>query len=182
MTNRKIFIVMFKIGYDEEFGALKAFSGRLSAAKYVESETKRLLKDSYSPDKGHWIDDWNYEYKDAHKCKDFHGKEHLYDYIFEIEEIEVEQNVVLPELPFVEKENLSLKQENIELRQKLGHAEGLIAAAKCYLTMWDGGWKYDRVHILENMHAAKSVLEDGEPGNQKITELFEKWLANRNAN
>jgi hypothetical protein len=45
--------------------------------------------------------------------------------------------------------------------------------------MWDGGWEYDREHILENMHAARFILEDGKPGNEKITEMFEHWLAQR---
>lgn len=180
MVNSKVFVVKFRIGYDDDFGISKAFAGRLSAQQYVESECKRLVRDNYNPDNGCWIDAWNYRYENALKCEDCHGKERLYDYVFEIEEVDVEQNVVLPELPFVEKENLSLKQENKDLRQRLGHAEGLIAAAKCYLTMWDGGWEYDREHILENMHAAKSVLEDGESGNRKIAEMFEQWLANRN--
>ena len=42
--------------------------------------------------------------------------------------------------------------------------------------MWDGGWEYDREHILENMHAARFILEDGKEGNRKITEMFEEWL------
>ena len=179
MANNKLFVVKFRIGYDDDFNISKAFAGRLSAQQYVESKCKQLVRDNYNPDNGCWIDAWNYRYENAMRCKDREGKEHLYDYSFEIEEVDVEQNVVLPELPFVEKESLTLKQENKDLRQKLGHAEGLIAAAKCYLTMWDGGWEYDREHILENMHAAKFILEDGEPGNRKITAMFEGWLKNR---
>ena len=172
----KVFVVKFRIGDDNDFNISKAFAGRLSAQQYVESEAKRLLKDEYDPGRGRWTDAWNYRYENAMRCKDREGKEHLYDYSFEIEEVDVEQNVVLPELPAVEKESLALKQENRDLRKKLGHAEGLIAAAKCYLTMWDGGWEYDREHILENMHAARFILEDGEPGNRKIQEMFEGWL------
>ena len=138
------------------------------------------MRDNYNPGNGCWIDAWNYRYENAMRCKDCNGEEHLYDYSFEIEEVDVEQNVVLPELPFVEKENLALKTENSELKRKLGHAEGLIAAAKCYLTMWDGGWEYDREHVLENAHAARAVLEDSEPGNRKIEEMFEEWLRRRN--
>ena len=179
MANNKLFVVKFKIGYSDDFSVLKAFAGRLSAQQYVESEVKRLLKDKYDPGGGCWTDAWNYRYEDALRIEDRDGNERTYDYSFEIEEVDVEHDVVLPELPFVEKESLALKQENKDLRKKLGHAEGLIAAAKCYLTMWDGGWEYDREHILENMHAARFILEDGNPGNQKITEMFEHWLAQR---
>ena len=82
-------------------------------------------------------------------------------------------------MPEVEKENLALKTENKELRKKLSHAEGLNAAARCYLVMYDGGWQYAKEHVLENMHAAKHILEDGEAGNAKINEMFEKWLEAR---
>lgn len=173
----KLFVVKFRIG-SENFSTLKAFAGRLSAAQYAESEVKRLLKDKYDPSKGYWIDAWQYRYEDASRSEDCSGRRCPRSYLFEIEEVDVEQDVILPELPFVEKESLALKRENNDLRRKLGHAEGLIAAAKCYLTMWDGGWEYDREHILENMHTAKSVLEDGKTGNEKITEMFEEWLEN----
>ena len=179
MANNKLFVVKFRIGYDNNFNISKAFAGRLSAQQYIESKCKQLVRENYNPDNGCWIDAWNYRYENAMRCKDYNGKEHLYDYSFEIEEVDIEQTVVLPELPFVEKESLALKQENKDFRQRLGHVEGLIAAAKCYLTMWDGGWEYDREHILENMHIAKSILEDGEPGNRKIMEMFEEWLKNR---
>ena len=78
---------------------------------------------------------------------------------YEIEEVEVEEEVMLPELPEIERENLSLKNENVELREKLANAERSIAEAKCWLTMWDGGWNYDKKHILNNVHTAKSILE-----------------------
>lgn len=175
MANNRLFVVKFKIG-NNDFHISKAFAGRLSAQQYVESKVKDLLKDKYDPDSGCWIDAWNYRYEDALRCETSSGEERVYDYSFEIEEVDVEQNVILPDLPFVEKESLALKQENKDLRKKLGHAEGLIAAAKCHLVMYDGGWEYDREHILENMHAARFILEDGEPGNRKITEMFENWL------
>ena len=57
----------------------------------------------------------------------------------------------------------------------------IIQIAKCYLVMYDGGWDYDREHILENMHAARFILEDSKEGNQKITEMFEEWLKTREA-
>ena len=167
MRNDKLFVVKFNIGYDDDFTLCKAFAGRLSAQQYVETEVKKLLKTDYNPSNGCWDDAWHYRYENA-----LNGK----DYRFEIEEISVEQTVILPELPFVENENLVLKNENKELRQKLGHVEGLIAAARCYLTMYDGGWQYDKEHVIENMHAARAILEDGKSGNAKINEMFENWL------
>ena len=41
--------------------------------------------------------------------------------------------------------------------------------------MWDGGWDYAKEHVIENMHAAKAILEDGEVGNAKISEMFRDW-------
>ena len=137
MANNRLFVVKFRIG-NNDFHISKAFAGRLSAQQYVESKVKDLLKDKYDPDGGCWIDAWNYRYEDALRCETSKGEERIYDYSFEIEEVDVEQNVVLPELPFVEKESLALKQENKDLRKKLGHTEGLIAAAKCHLVMYDG--------------------------------------------
>ena len=181
MANNRLFVVKFRIGHDDDFSISKAFASKLSAQQYIESECKRRMQDNYNPDNGRWIDAWNYRYENAQQQEDYEGKEHLYDYLFEIEEVDVEQNIVLPELPFLEKESIALKQENKDLRQKLGYAEGLIAAAKCYLVMYDGGWDYDREHILENMHAARFILEDSKEGNQKITEMFEEWLKTREA-
>ena len=66
---------------------------------------------------------------------------------------------MLPELPFIEKENLALKAENDELRNKLADANGIISKARSLITMWDGGWNYDKEHILNNVHKAKEILE-----------------------
>ena len=170
MANSKLFVVKFKIGCDDDYSISKAFAGRLSASQYVESKVKVLLKDEYDPSRGYWEDAWNYRYENAHNGM---------DYLFEIEEVDVEQSVVLPELPFVENENLTLKAENKELREKLGRIMGMNAAAKCYLVMWDGGWQYDREHVLENMHAARAILECGEEGDRKVEEMFSRWHENR---
>ena len=181
MANNRLFVVKFRIGHDDDFSISKAFASKLSAQQYIESECKQLMQDNYNPDNGRWIDAWNYRYENAQQQEDYEGKEHLYDYLFEIEEVDVEQNIELQAMLGLEKESIALKQENKDLRQKLGHAEGLIAAAKCYLVMYDGGWDYDREHILENMHAARFILEDSKEGNQKITEMFEEWLKTREA-
>lgn len=146
----------------------------MAAQYYIEEEIKKLLKDKFIPKNGYWDDAWNYVYedKDDPNCM----------YYFEIEEVFIDQDNNLPELPEIEKENLALKAENKELRKKLGHVEGLNAAAKCYLTMYDGGWQYAKEHVLENMHAARSILEDEESGNAKINEMFENWLKARQNN
>ena len=104
----------------------------MAAQHYIEDEAERFLKDKFNPDYGWWDDAWNYIYEDNDN-----PQEHYY---FEIEEVHMDQDNKLPELPEVEKENIALKTENKELRKKLGHVEGLNAAAKCYLTMYDGGW------------------------------------------
>ena len=143
----------------------------MAAHHYIEDEAKKLLKDKFNPEYGWWDDAWNYIYEDNDN-----PQEHYY---FEIEEVHMDQDNKLPELPEVEKENLALKTENKELRKKLGHVEGLNAAAKCYLTMYDGGWQYAKEHVLENMHSARFILEDGERGNAKIDEMFESWLEAR---
>lgn len=125
---------------------------------------KDLLKDSYDPKNAIWEDAWTYAYEADN-----------YTYSYEIEEVDVEQDINLPSAPLVEQENLALKAENNALREKLSRVEGLNAAARCYLTMWDGGWKYAKDHVIENMHTAKSILEDSKPGNDKIIEMFEDW-------
>ena len=40
MSNSKLFVVKFRIGYDNDFNISKAFAGRLSAQQYVESKCK----------------------------------------------------------------------------------------------------------------------------------------------
>lgn len=165
MTDRQtIFVVKLNVNGECSSTLLKAFSSRLVASHYIESRVKDSLKDRFDPSKGIWEDAWTYVYETDNG-----------NHCYEIEEVDVEQDVALPYLPLIEQENLALKAENKELREKLSHAEGLNAAAKCYLTMYDGGWKYAKEHVIENMHAARSILEDGKPGNDKITEMFEDW-------
>ena len=160
----KVYVVKFNIGGTYDYCILKAFSSKLVASQYIESRAKDLMKDKFDPSKGIWEDAWTYIYESSNN-----------KYYYEIEEVDVEQDAVLPYLPLIEQENLALKAENKELREKLSHAEGLNAAAKCYLTMYDGGWKYAKEHVIENMHAARSILEDGKLGNDKINEMFEDW-------
>ena len=168
MDKQKIFIVKFDIGGMRDPVLLKAFSSRLVASQYVESRVKDSLKDRFDPSKGIWEDAWTYAYETNNG-----------NHCYEIEEVDVEQDINLPYVPSVEQENIALKNENNELRKKLSHVEGLNAAARCYLTMWDGGWKYAKEYVIENMHAARDILEDGKPGNDKITEMFEDWQKNR---
>ena len=165
MTDRQtIFVVKLNANGEHSSTLLKAFSSRLIASQYVESKAKDLAKDSFDPSKGIWEDAWTYVYESGN-CR----------YYYEIEEVDVEQDINLPYIPSIEQENIALKNENNELRKKLSHVEGLNAAARCYLTMYDGGWKYAKEHVIENMHAAKNILEDGKPGNEKIIEMFEDW-------
>ena len=150
MAKNKLFIVKFKFEEDDkDIVILKAFAGHLSASQYVENEVKTWNSD-FKPECGIWTDPWNYSYKNPidGRCQ-----------TYQIEEVEVEHNIVLPELPFIEKENLTLKAENDELRKNLADANGAISEARSFLTMWDGGWNYDKEHILKNVHKAKEILE-----------------------
>lgn len=150
MASKKLFVVKFKFEDDDkDVVILKAFAGHLSASQYVESEVKTWNSD-FKPECGIWTDPWNYSYKNPidGRCQ-----------TYQIEEVEVEHNIVLPELPFIEQENLALKNENSELREKLARLEESVAGARRFLSMWDGGWNYDKEHILKNVHAAKDILE-----------------------
>lgn len=153
-SHKKLFVVKYYDDLDNDATLMKAFSGHLSAKCYVEDEAKRLMDNAFKAENCCWIDAWHYECINGiagPSCK------------FEIEEIEVEQDVVLPELPHIENENLALKAENIELREKLAHCNGAISSALQFLTMWDGGWEYEKEHVLENMHKAKALLEECMP-------------------
>ena len=158
-VSKKIFVVKFNIGYDDDSTICKAFAGHLSASQYVNSAIKSLLKDDFKPENGEWRDPWTYVYnkRSSQDSNDILRVED--DYVYKIEEVDVEQDVILPELPAIEKENLALKSENDELREKLACIEGAVAEARRHLVMWDGGWEYDKKQILKNVHKAKELLE-----------------------
>lgn len=152
MAKNKLFVVKFKFEDDDkDVVILKAFAGHLSASQYVENEVKTYNKD-FKEEYGIWEDPWHYIYKDP-------SQSNLRPPSYEIEEVEVEEDVVLPELPSIEKENLALKDENIELRNRLSQLEARVAGARSFLSMWDGGWNYSKEHILKNAHAAKDILD-----------------------
>ena len=156
MAKNKLFVVKFKFEEDDkDIVILKAFAGHLSASQYVENEVKTYNKD-FKEEYGVWEDPWHYIYKDP-------SQSNLRTKSYEIEEVEIEEDVVLPELPSIEKENLALKDENIELRNRLSQLEEYIAGARRFLTMWDGGWSYSKEHILKNAHAARDILDSSSP-------------------
>ena len=167
MKKRKLYVVKFSISCKDDFAVVKVFASKLRAQQYVESECKNIFKDKFNPSYGCWEDDLNYVY-DSHD-------EHCWFYYWELEETDVDDGVQLPFLPEIEEENLALKEENNELRKQLAHVKGLNLAAQCYLTMWDGGWKYAKEHVVENMHKARAVLEDNEKGNDLVLKMFENW-------
>lgn len=148
---------------------LMAFSSKLRAQQYVESRCKSYLKESFTPSNGFWEDDLNYIYK-RDGNRDMH---------YEIDAVDIDDSIELPFLPTIEEENLALKEENNDLRRQLAHAKELNAAALCHLVMWDGGWKYAKEHVLENMHEARSILEDTDAGNAAVEAMFERWLQSR---
>jgi hypothetical protein len=170
-NERKLYVVKFSINeIGKYFSILKAFPSKMLSQQYVERKCKELLKERFNPKCAHWENDLTYYYEnDIEKMS----------YIYGIEPVDPDESIELPPLPEVEKENRSLKEENNELRKQLAHTKGLNSAAQCYLTMWDGGWDYAKEHVIENMHKAKSVLSDGEKGNELILNMFEGWLEGR---
>lgn len=168
MKERKLYVVKFSINdIGECFSILKALPSKMLAHQYVETECKRFMKENFKPDNAHWENDLTYYYED--------DKNEKWSYIYEIEPVDLDESIKLQPLPEVEKENLSLKEENNELRKQLAHVKGLNSAAQCFLTMWDGGWDYAKEHVIENMHEARAVLEDGERGNTLVLKMFEDW-------
>ena len=168
MKERKLYVVKFSINdIGEYFSILKALPSKMLAHQYVEEKCKKRLKESFKPDNAHWENDLTYYYED--------DKNEKWSYIYEIEPVDLDESIELQPLPEVEKENLALKEENNELRKQLAHVKGLNSAAQCFLTMYDGGWDYAKEHVIENMHEARAVLEDGQQSNILITEMFENW-------
>lgn len=172
MKERKLFIVKFGIDeIDSNDCILKAFSSKMLAQCYIKDECKRFIESMhnniYDESFGVWENDLTYCYADSN---------HIHNrYYYEIDQIELDESIELPDLPVVEKENLVLKEENNELRKQLAHVKSLNSAAQCFLTMYDGGWDYAKEHVIENMHEARAVLEDGEKGNTFVLNMFENW-------
>lgn len=174
MENQSLFAVTFSIDYRDDISILKAFSSKLAAHQYIESSIRQLLKDQFKINNGFWQNDLLYMYEgyDSHLGRNT-------TYYYEIETVAVENDVELPPIPWIETENKALREENLRLVEKLSHAKGLNAAAVCYLTMYDGGWDYAKEHVIENMHKARQILEDGNKGNAAIDEMFNEWLKHR---
>jgi len=174
MAAKKIYVVKFDIGRSEDdldAVHVKAFASRLKASVYVEDKAKELFKESFRPENGAWDDPWHYWYKpDSNPAN---------EYMWEIEEVEVEDGVDLPDIPDVEKENKALKAENAKLKIDAEKMSSQIAAAECWLSMWDGGWDYGKEIILENVNAAKAILKGSKEADSKIHEMFEAWLKTR---
>ena len=165
---RKLYVVKFSINdIGEDFTILKAFPSKMLAHQYVETNCKRFMKENFKLDHAYWENDLTYYYED--------DKNKKWSYIWEIEPVDLDESIELQPLPEVEKENLALKEENNELRKQLAHVKSLNSAAQCFLTMWDGGWDYAKEHVLENMHAAKAVLEDSEESNALVSKMFDNW-------
>ena len=176
MEIKKIHVVKFDIGPSDDYldaVHVKAFASWMKANAYVEDAAKKLLKDRYDPERGAWDDPWKYVYR-----PDDTGKN---DYMWTIEEVELGDDVELPGIPGVEKENKALKAENAKLKTDVEKLSSQIAAAECWLSMWDGGWDYGKEVILENVNAAKAILKGSKEADGKIREMFEGWLKSREA-
>lgn len=171
MNERKLYVVKFSVNeIGEDFTILKAFPSQMLARYYVECRCKEVLKGRFNPQRAYWENDLTYY------CED---EDRKLSYIYEIEEVKLDESIELPPLPEVEDEVLALKKENNDLRRQLAHIKGVNSAARCFLTMYDGGWNYTKEHIIENMHEARAVLEDDEEGNALVTKMFENWQESR---
>lgn len=176
MAAKKIHVVKFDIGPSDDYldaVHVKAFASWMKAQAYVEAKVRDMFKEGFRPERGFWNDPWMYCYRPDEDP----ANEHLWN----IEEVEVEEGVGLPDIPDVEKENKALKTENAKLKTDVEKLSSQIVAAECWLTMWDGGWDYGKEVILENVNAAKAILKGSKEADGKIREMFEGWLKSREA-
>ena len=176
MSKTNLYVVKFDIGRngdDLDAVRVKAFSSRMKAQAYVEAKVRDMFKEDFRPERGFWNNPWLYCYRS--------DEDPANEYLWEIEEVEVEEGAGLPDVPEVEKENKALKAENAKLKADVEKLSSQIAAAECWLTMWDGGWDYGKEVILENVNAAKAILKGSKEADSKIREMFEGWLKARNA-
>lgn len=170
MSKTNLYVVKFDIGRngdDLDAVRVKAFSSRMKAQAYVEAKVQDMFKEGFRPERGFWNDPWMYCYRPDEDP----ANEHLWN----IEEVEVEEGVGLPDIPDVEKENKALKAENVRLKTDVEKLSSQITAAECWLSMWDGGWEYGKEVILENVNTAKAILKGSKEADGKIHEMFEAW-------
>lgn len=174
MENRKVYIVKLLEREDHYSTQLKVFSSLLKAKNYCECEASKLSyrNNSIEPeDHETWWED-NFTY--IAKVNDF-------EWILEIDETDLDEDVVDVSRPEIEVENEILRKENLELREKLSKQAAMNAAAQACLIMWDGGWKYTKEHVLDCMYAAKDMLERNAEGDKALKKMFECWMKFRNA-
>lgn len=175
MQNKKVYVVNFSLEKNDDKTPMKVFSSLLKAKNYCEEKASNLFykNNSIEPEKytTFWEDNFTYIVQVGPK-----------EYVYEIEEADLDEDIKDVSRPEIEIENENLKKENLELKDELSKQMSMNAAAKCYLVMYDGGWKYTKEHIIENMHAARNILEGNEKGKCTLEEMFEKWIASKGIN
>lgn len=149
---RKVFCVTCDTNYkgmlDGDKIPLKIFSSYQLAKNYVES--RKTLKGK----------EWFWESVDKLVVK----VDDTYDMVYQIHDCAVDDSI--PDdfkVPEIEKENIALTKENRQLKKEISEANGKIARAASYATMWDGGYDYTKEAVLENLHMVRSILD----GNKK---------------
>lgn len=169
---KKCFVVMFGIVYhrDEPLASdrltpIKVFASKTKAKAFIENETNNR-KEEWKFTESLWETDY-----------EFYATNNQYTYCWEICETQVDDEIQSDfHYPPIEKENEVLRNECWNLRKQLSEVTQRNAVAATYATMWDGGRDYTKEHVLENLHTVKEVLAGD---HKKVTELFEKWLKDR---
>lgn len=173
--NRKVYVVKFSTSGNEQ-EPMKVLASLMKAKCWCEDKSRKLFfpNNAIEPEmyEAYWEDNWTYRVLVG--PEDGKRKE----YCYEIEETSLDEDISPVYRPEVEEENEALRKENLELKAKLSEQTAMNAAAKCYLTMWDGGWKCTKEHIIENMHAARKILEQNTEGKAELEKMFEHWKEN----
>ena len=173
MEKRKVYIVKLLEKEDHDPVPPKVFSSLLKAKNYCECEASKLYykNNSIEPEDHETLWEDNFTY--VVKVNDV-------EWILEIDETGLDEDVADVSRPEIEVENEVLRKENLELREKLSKQAAMNAAAQACLTMWDGGWKCTKEHVLDCMHAAKDMLERNAKGDKALKKMFECWMKFRN--
>lgn len=178
---RKCFVVLFSIPYDQDeseqpfsiknaddYSPIKVFTSLVRAKSYIEKAAESH-KEQFGIVETYWENEFTF----------WGVKENKHEYKWEINETDLDDEVESDfHYPPIEKENDVLRKECYRLRKDLADVTQRNAVAATYATMWDGGWNYTKERVLEILHIVRDVLAGD---HQKVTELFENWLRNREA-
>ena len=171
MEKKSIYVINLAISPDlNEKSPVRAFASLLNAQKYIEKLGSDIIQRNKSVEEptAYWEDTYTYVVN-ADKT----------EYLLEITPTVLDESTEPLQIPEIEIENNTLRNENIKLKMELSKQAAMNEAALCYLVMWDGGWKYTKDHVLECMHKAKGLLENNKTGEDALTEIIESRVKYR---